>query len=303
MQLTVGAILMIKVRPGITLALISLGVLAMAGCSAGPGTHPANAATWPVTSLHYAPNGNFGNSGRYLPGADGFNLADVKSYARSELDSLPAGVRGLVWLGDCGGATASFQSTVDAFAGDPRLFGFYVMDEPAPSTCPAANLLAEDDWIHAHVPGAKTFAVLQNLGRATRPTFAGSYTPQNCGLDLIGLDPYPVRSELRVPDYAEIAGYVRMAEAQGWPRASIVPVYQAFGGGTYYDDDGGRWVQPTVAQERQILADWSAVVPAPEFDYAYSWGSQNSDTALARSPALQALFAAKNASSRASRGD
>jgi hypothetical protein len=301
MQLTDGAIRMIKVKPGIKSALISLGVLAMAGCSAGPGTHLANAASWPVTRLHYAPNDNFGNSGRYLPGADGFNLADIKSDAQSELDSLSAGVRGLVWLGDCDGATASFRSAVDAFAGNPKLFGFYVMDEPAPSTCPAANLLAEDNWIHAHVPGAKTFAVLQNLGRATRPTFAGSYTPQNCALDLIGLDPYPVRSELGSPDYAEIAQYVRMAEAQGWPQASIVPIYQTFGGGTYYDDDGGRWVLPTAAQERQILVDWAAVVPAPEFDYAYSWGSQNSDTALAQSPNLQAVFAAKNASSRASR--
>jgi hypothetical protein len=183
---------------------------------------------------------------------------------------------------------------VDAFAGDPRLVGFYVMDEPTPSTCPAANLLAEDDWIHSHVPGARTFAILENGGRETSPTFVGSDTPADCRLDLIGLDPYPVRSELRSPDYAEITQYVRMAEAQGWPCASIVPVYQTFGGGSY-DDADGRWVLPTAAQERELLARWAAVVPAPRFDYSYSWGSQLGDTALGQSPALQAVFAAKNA--------
>jgi hypothetical protein len=290
------------VRPGSRLALGVLAVLAVAGCGAA-GARPGHPVSWPDARLHYTPNGNFSPSGRYLPGADGFNLADVSSYSRSQLDSLPAGVRGLVWLGDCGGATASFRSAVDAFAGDPKLFGFYVMDEPTPSACPAANLLAEDNWIHEHMPGARTFAILENLGTAVRPTFAGSYTPRDSGLDLIGLDPYPVRSELRFPDYAAIAQYVRMAEQAGWPLASIVPVYQAFGAGRYTDDASGHWDLPTAAQERQILARWAAVVPHPAFDYAYSWGSQEGDTALGQSPALQAVFAAKNGwPARCSRG-
>lgn len=275
-------------------ALASLAViLAVASCS--PASAPA--APWPATRLHYASNGNFSPSGRYLPAASGFNIADVSGHAKSQLDSLPRGVRGLVWLGACGGATAAFRSTVDAFAGDPRLFGFYVMDKPAPPACPARNLLAEDNWIHSHVPGAKTFAILENLGSATRPRFAGSYTPRGCGLDLIGLDPYPVRSELPRPGYAEIAQYVRLAEALGWPRSAIVPVYQAFGGGDYRDDANGYWMLPTVAQERQILALWAQAVPHPVFDYAYSWGSQNGDTALSGSPGLRAVFAAKNKAS------
>jgi hypothetical protein len=291
---------MIKVRPCAQFAFAGLAaILAVVGCSATRTDTPAG-ARWPVTSLHYASNGNFSQSGRYLPEADGFNLADVDSSAESSdksgLDSLPGGVSGLVWLGDCSGATAAFRSFVDAFAGDPKLFGFYVMDEPAPSTCPARNLLAEDDWIHAHVTGAKTFAILENLGSATQPTFAGSYTPRNSGLDLIGLDPYPVRSELRQPDYTEIAEYVRLAEATGWPGSSIVPVYQAFGGGNYPDDANGYWVLPTAAQERQMLALWAAVVPHPQFDYAYSWGSQEESTALSQSPALRAVFTEKNKS-------
>jgi hypothetical protein len=282
-----------KARPSVQLALAGLAAIsALAGCS-GSGTR-LPAAPWPVTSMHYAPNGNFSATGRYLPAADGFNLADIETVDKNELDSLPGRVRGLVWLGDCGGATAAFRSAVDAFAGDPKLYGFYIMDEPVPSTCPAPNLLAEDNWIHAHVPGAKTFAILENLGSEASPTFAGSYTPRDSGLDLIGLDPYPVRSEFRHPDYAEITEYVRLAEAKGWPQSSIVPVYQTFGGGNYPDDVKGYWVLPTAGQERTILALWATVVPHPQFDFSYSWGSQAGDTALSQSPALQAVFAEAN---------
>lgn len=282
------------VTRGIRYALAGLTAgVAVAGCTAAATGPPA---AWPVTSLHYASNHNYSQSGQYLPAADGFNVADVGRYAKNKLDSLPSGVRGLVWLGYCQGTTAAFRSAVDAFAGDPKVYGFYVMDEATPATCPAANLLAEDNWIHAHVPGAKTFALLANLASAAQPAFAGSYTPRDCGLDLIGLDPYPVRSELLSPDYAEIAGYVRSAEAAGWPESSIVPVYQAFGGGSFPDDANGYWVLPTAAQERQIFAAWAAVIPHPSFDYAYSWGSQRGDTALSQSPALRAVFAEKNAS-------
>ena len=245
---------------------------------------------WPVTSLHYTANGNVNSSGQYLPGADGFNLADVSSV--SGLNSLPAGVLGLVWISYCGGVNSVFQKRVSPFIGDPKLFGFYVMDEPNLSNCPATNLKAEDDWIHAHVPGAEAFAVLDNQGPATAPKF-GWYTPANSDLDLVGLDPYPVRSELSSPGYNEIALRVTAAEAAGWPLGSLVPVYQTFGGGTATDDAGGHWVLPTAAQEDTMLADWAAVVPTPVFDYAYSWGSQSGDVALSQVPALQSIFLAK----------
>lgn len=289
---------MIKVRASVSFALVGLlAMLMVTGCTASRPSVATATAPWPVTSMHYASNGNFSQSGQYLPEADGFNIADINTSAKSDLDRLPSGVQGLVWLGDCGGVTAAFRSTVSDFVGDSKLFGFYVMDEPMPATCPAENLLAEDDWIHAHVPGAKTFAILANLGRAAQPKFAGTYTPRDSGLDLIGLDPYPVRSELRDPDYGGIAEYVRLAEGIGWPASSIVPVYQTFGGGNYPDDANGHWVLPTPSQERRMLARWAAVVPHPQFDYAYSWGSQNADTGLSQSPALRAIFAEKNKSS------
>jgi hypothetical protein len=76
-----------------------------------------------------------------------------------------------------------------------------------------------------------------------------------------------------------------------------VPVYQAFGGGGWSDDGGGKYTLPTDSQERQILATWAPLVPHPVFDYAYSWGTQNSDQALGTSSVLQALFLLHNLAS------
>ena len=244
--------------------------------------------TDPTTALHYTANGNFSSSGVYEPGADGFNLADVSSV--SGLNSLPAGVKGLVYLGLTGGVTSSFISTVSQFIGNPNLYGFYIADEPGPGL--AANLKAEADWIHANVPGAKTFMVEENMSSNTNPVY--DYAPANTDIDLFGLDPYPVQTN--VPnnlDYGIIPLAVSTAEADGIPQADIVPVYQAFGGGPVYTT----YILPTPAQEEEILSTWGSVVPAPAFDYAYSWGVQDGDTALSNDPTLAAVFAAYNSGS------
>ena len=131
--------------------------------------------TGPVTNLHYAPNNNFDSSGNYAPGKAGFNLADVSSV--SELTSLPSGVKALIWLGLCGGVDSAFMDAVQPFIGNPKVFGFYLMDEPDPTgqwapLCTADNLMAESDWIHANVPGAKTFIVMMNFDTSVSPTYA-----------------------------------------------------------------------------------------------------------------------------------
>lgn len=217
---------------------------------------PASASpAGPVTGLHYAPNGNISSSGAYLRGALGFNLADISgSWA---LRHLQAGVKALVWLGDCGGATSSFQSQVQPFLGSTKVWGFYLMDEPGPSWCPAADLKAESDWIHANDPGAKTFIVEENLSASYHPSYMGDYTPANSDIDYYGLDPYPCRDDTYpVPldgcNYNYITLAVTAAEAAGIPQADIVPVYQAVGGSG--DDGGGTYSLPTAAQEQQIMA-------------------------------------------------
>ena len=104
-----------------------------------------------------------------------------------------------------------------------------------------------------------------------------------------------MRTERSTPDYGSIARYAAAAESAGWPRSSLVPVYQAFGGGTEVDDAGGHWQLPTATAELTILAEWAAVTPTPAFDYAYSWGTQSGDDALGGSAGLQAVFRQKQA--------
>jgi hypothetical protein len=254
----------------------------------------AASASGPRTSEHFTGNGNLSGS-TYVPGADGFNLADVSSNA--ETAALPAGVKGLEWIGSCTGATPAFQQTIQPFIGDPNVFGFYLMDEPDPSSCPATNLKAESDWIHANDPGTYTFIVELDLSSSNHPTYAGDYNPANSDIDLYGLDPYPCRSENPASApcaYSWLGLAVSAAEQAGIPLAQIVPVYQTFGGGSWVDDGGGSYQLPTAAQESAILSTWASLVPTPVFDYAYSWGSQNGDQALNASAALQQVLLAHN---------
>ena len=243
----------------------------------------------PQTKLHYAPNANLvGNT--YAPGADGFNLADVSSV--DEVNTLPAGVQALAYLGYTGGDTAAFEAMVQPFIGNGKVFGFYLADEPGP-TVSAANLKAESDYIHSVDPGAKTFIVLENNGTPTNPSY--SFKPANTDIDLFGLDPYPIRPQfIHGADYSVIGDAVSAAEREGIPQGAIVPVYQAFGAssGPY-----SSWTLPTPAQEQTILSTWGQYTPAPAFDYAYSWGVQQGDTALVTDPLLQTVFATHNAAS------
>jgi hypothetical protein len=187
-----------------------------------------------------------------------------------------------------GGVTAAFKTAVSSFIGRPQVYGFYLADEPSPSATTAANLRAESDWIHAHFPGAKTFMVeLNSSGNLTPKYF---YTPSNTHIDLFGLDPYPVQTN--VPNHYDlniIPLAVKEAEDIGIPQKDLVPVYQAFGGGRY-----PTYILPTATQEKENLAEWGTVLPTPAFDYAYSWGVQNGDTALSTDPALQQVFAVHN---------
>lgn len=256
----------------------------------------------PGKPLHYAPNGNFDKDGQYLPGKIGFNLADVSSV--SQLDSLGADVKGLVWIGQCNGADENFRRAVQPYIGNPKVFGFFLMDDPDPreifesgklsAPCTPDNLKAESDWVHSHVPGAMTFIVPMNLSSSKTPSFKNTYNPANSHIDLFGLDPYPCRTELQGCDFDMIDRYVDAATSWGIPRGSMVPFYQSFGGGDWVDDYGGKYLLPTAEQMRQILDRWRRHVNEPAFDAVYSWGSQRADVALESSLALQEVFLAHN---------
>jgi hypothetical protein len=255
-----------------------------------------------LATLHYASGNNIDSQGNFAPAKAGFNLADVSSV--DELNALPPGVKGLVWLDQGDGVTQSFIDAVTPYIGNPKVYGFFLKDEPDPTGqwgdfVTAENLKAESDWIHSHVTGAKTFITMMNMGSSDNPSFANTYTPENTHIDLFGIDPYPVRSGSGPIDYNMIDKAVAAAEASGIPTANIVPVFQTFGGGNWVDDQGGHYVMPTAAQEQQMLAHWQAVVPNAAFDYAYSWGSQNGDVSLENSPELQNVFLQHNTSGSA----
>ena len=244
-----------------------------------------------MATLHYA-SGNVTNQG-FDPAAAaaGFNLADVGD--AETLNALPAGVRGVYYLDRAEGVTADFIAQMNAIKGSPNLFAVYLADEPNPSTVAAADLRAESDWIHANMPGVKTFIVAENMGSNQDPNFNNYYTVDSTHIDLWGLDPYPIRSEMAAPDYTEIGRTVQAAETQiGVSAANIVPVFQAFGG--VNDGDNGQWVMPTADQERAIIDEFAKFVPNPAFDYAYSWMKQNGDTPLSESPTLQQVFLEHN---------
>ncbi|TRC71358.1 calcium-binding protein [Mesorhizobium sp. WSM4307] len=247
-----------------------------------------------MTTLHYASGGSASEVA-----TAGFNLVDVSSV--DELNALPAGTKGLVWLDEANGATSSFIDKVTPFIGNPKVFGFFLVDEPDPTGkwgtyATADNLKAESDWIHTHLPGAKTFITMMNMGSSADPDFSNTFNPANTHIDYYGVDPYPVRTGTSTVDYNMIDRTVAAAVASGVPLSQIVPVYQTFGGGNYTTDTGGQYVLPSVAQEQTMLDHWAKVAPSPAFDYAYAWGSQQGDTALGDSPALQALFLQHNQS-------
>ena len=246
---------------------------------------------------HYAPNGNFDANGVFLPAQAGFDIADVSTGA--QLDRLPDGVKGLVWIDQCQGVNAKFEAAAGRVINDAKLFGFYLVDEPDPTgrwhpLCKAADLRAESDWIHQRRPGIITFIELMNLSSAATPSFSPTYAPENTHIDLFGLGAYPCRPDWPQCDYAMIDRVVAAVVKSGIPLDRVVPTFQAFGGGIWDADSGGGYRLPTSAELETILERWKKFVPAPVFDYAYSWGRQGSDDSLVGSAALQAVFARHN---------
>jgi serralysin len=138
---------------------------------------------------------------------------------------------------------------------------------------------------------------MMNMGSSAHPDFSNTYNPASTHIDYYGLDPYPVRTGTTTIDYDMIDRAVAAAVASGIPASQVVPVYQTFGGGTWMTDTDGKYIMPTPSQEQTMMDHWAKLAPAPAFDYAYAWGSQQGDTALENDPELQAFFLQHNLNS------
>jgi hypothetical protein len=252
---------------------------------------------------HYAANGNLNAAETFVPAEAGFNLADVSS--SRELNLLPAGVKGLVWLGQCDGVTTKFAAAVSAVVDHPKVFGFFLMDDPDPTgiwhyRCKASDLRAESDWIHQLRPELVTIVALMNMGSSASPRFSVEYAPENSHVDLFAVSPYPCRTGWAACDYDMINRFLVASQAAGFPLSRTVPTFQAFGGGSWRADSGGAYRLPRPSELQSIIERWDDLVPTPAFDFAYSWGQQHSDDSLAASADLRAIFARRNRAAQGS---
>lgn len=251
-------------------------------------------------------------SGQYAgAAADGFTVFDVAgstshpASVEAKLDALPAGTKAMVWVGNLdnssavpGFTLAQFKAQVDALAADPRVYGYFLADEPHPGAFPAAaaEIRARADYIRAHAPAQKSFIVVLDGTNTCGGTLGCEYSalaPAHTHVDLVGIDSYPCH--LGAPcDDAKITERVAVARRSGIPDSAMVPTYQAFGqegkaAGAYYRT-------PTPAELTSMLATWDAALPHAVMDYAYSWGTQTtSPQALSNHPELQQVVRAHNA--------
>jgi hypothetical protein len=211
---------------------------------------------------HYVSN----EGGAYATtSALGFNVHDTGMSA-SAVNGLPAGNQAMVWAsnGKCPSSLSStFTSFVSAQASNPKVYGYYLVDEPDnPASSCVAGIRAMADYIHANAPGKEAFIELTDY-----PGTYAAYAPARSHADLVGLDPYPCRRDASACDFADIGAQVTAAVGAGIPRSAMVPTYQAFGDGT--------WRPPTAAELQAILTEWVEADPTPTMDYAYSWGCQD----------------------------
>lgn len=256
---------------------------------------PAQASIGPTTSLHYVPNGEqFNNSHVFIPGKYGFNVADIGVDNTSKLGWLKGNTKALLWVGTCGGATTSFKNRVNKAIKTPghtRILAFFLIDEPDPTgiwhtpKCTAAKLKAQSDYVHSK--GYKTFITLMLMSSANDKvlSFSPGYNYGNSRVDYFGVSAYPCRTNNGTAnqcDMNEIKLTVSAANKQLVGKKRIIPIYQAFGGGSWEPEGDGKFTVPTANEVRQQLVAWKNALGTtrPVFDMAYSWGEQEGDTAL-----------------------
>jgi hypothetical protein len=275
------------------------------------------------TTLHFASNTSSTVSQAI---SNGFNLVDVTGSTSNPnttlntLNALPSGVQGLVWVGNLDNApvgsacpspgftTAQFQNLVNALASSPKVYGYYVSDEPHPSVCPSAasDIAARADYIRQVAPGQKSFIIVQDGSGVCGASLGCEFSalnPGNSHVDYIGVDPYPCHYSggTAVPcDNSAIVSRFNSAISGNVPLSAIVPVFQTFGQEGRTDGKAVFYRTPSTAELQSMLDTWASLAPTPAFDYSYTWGTQCSVTsclspqALVNQPALAAVMKSHN---------
>jgi hypothetical protein len=278
----------------------------------------------PSRTLHYAVNVHGSTT---AAAALGFNLFDVRGSSTDPagvnrtVDSLPQGAKALVWVGNLDNAPPGspcpaprfsfdqFRAQVDALRSNPRVYGYYLADEPHPSVCPgaAADIKARADYIHAEAPGQKAFIVVVDGSAVCGASLGCEYRalrPARTDVDLVGVDPYPCHYDgggNPVPcDDSMIVARVGAATANGIPASAVVPVFQAFGQSGRKDGKTLYYRMPTADELATMLRVWSNILPDPAFDYFYTFGVQCTASscpapqAISNTPAIQEVVRSHN---------
>lgn len=241
------------------------------------------------SQAHYAANlrGDYVNAA-----AVGFNLMDVGN--KATMDSLPDGVRGLMWVGNGYNTTCSWAiddatltSIVTACRNDPKFCNiYYISDEPHHSVCPdgPAALASRTALIKSLDPGARTFAIIQD--GSSHP---GEFQAFANTIDYIGVDPYPFNANnIGGADLTSVRDRINTA-LQYIPANRLVPVFQTFGQecatvAQYYR-------MPTAAELTALLAIYDELIPRSgrPFDFCYTWSAQGTTSCpgLQDSPELR----------------
>jgi hypothetical protein len=271
-------------------------------------------------TLHFTANIGTGSSQTTAAGL-GFNLFDIGP-TKANIDALPDGVRAMVWVGNLGNAPigsacpapalslVQFQTVVDTLKDDPKVFAYYLADEPHPAVCPnAANdIKVRADYVRTHAPAQKSFIVVldgSNVCSGNPGCEYDALKPANTHVDYIGLDPYPCHyaadGVTAIPcDVDAITTKVQLAISKGIPVSAIVPTFQTFGQAGRSDGKSVYYRLPTTTELTDMLNVWHDLVPSPAFDYSYTYGVQCSSSscpapqAIANQPALQTLIKAHN---------
>jgi hypothetical protein len=201
----------------------------------------------------------------------GYDVFDVGPSPEA-IAAIPEGGQALVWVGQftCEGGfalpDADFQAAVDALADDPKVYGWYLADEPDVAGCPAAleAIRARADYVEANAPDQVTF-VAASTARDLAPL-----APESSHVDLIGLDPFPCAGAAATCDMATITGVAEAATTAGIPIEAIVPIFQTFGSECATNQG---WQLPSEEELGQILSTWGTAVPNPQLEISYAWGN------------------------------
>jgi hypothetical protein len=228
----------------------------------------------------------------------GFDLFDFGP-DKSRIDALRTGQQALVWLGNLdntncqpGYTWSEFQTEVRRLANDPKVFGYFISDEPHPGTCPNAvrDIRQRADFIRAQNPRQKSFIVVMDAARICGSAMGCEYrelNEANTHVDLIGIDPFPCAIAVGcAPDKIDLE--VQRAVSGGISLDTIVPVFQVFGQ-RCSANKSKYYLQPTATELKAMLDEWHELVPKPEFDFTYTWRSSG--------PACPALDRADGSSS------